>query len=313
MSGVLGVLLRRLGAGAIVVWAAATLAFFAVRLVPGSVVDALLGPGTAATPQLRQQIIAEAGLDDPPLVQYAKYLGGLLTGDLGRSYQQSQPVSRLLTGQVWPTVQLALAALVLALVFALLGALLSARRGPVGTAAASVVELLAVSTPPFWLGLVLVSVFSFGLGWFPAVGAEGIGGLVLPALALAIPLAGVFAQIIRQELHTVDGKAFVLTARARGLSAIQLQLRHTLRHALLPVVTLSGWVLGNLFGGAVLVENIFARPGLGRVLVEAVSSRDIPVVSALVVLAAAVFVVLNLVVDVLHPIIDPRLRGGGAR
>ncbi|MER6989006.1 ABC transporter permease [Saccharopolyspora hirsuta] len=313
MGAVLRFVLRRVLAGAVVIWAAATLAFLAIRLVPGSAVDAVLGPGTAATPQLRQQILAETGLDQPVLVQYLRYAGDLLTGDLGHSYQQSQPVSRLLSGQVWPTVELALAALGTALVLAVLAAVLTAGRGRFGRAAASTVELVAVSTPPFWLGMVLVAVFSFGLSWFPAVGAQGVEGLVLPAVALAVPLAGVLAQVIRQELEAAEVKPFALTARARGLSETALLLRHTLRHALLPVTTLSGWVLGSLFGGAVLVENIFARPGLGRVLVDAVSSRDIPVVLALVVLAAAAFVVINIVVDLLHPIIDPRLRGGAPR
>ncbi|GAA4873566.1 ABC transporter permease [Saccharopolyspora cebuensis] len=305
--------LRRLLAGIVVVWATATLAFLAIRLMPGSVVDAVLGPGAAATPELRRQIVAEAGLDDPLVVQYLDYLGGLLTGDLGRSYQQSQPVSRLLSGQIWPTVELALAALAAAFLLAVLAAVVTAGRGRFAKAVASTVELIAVSTPAFWLGMVLIAVFSFGLGWFPAIGARGLAGLVLPALALAVPLAGVLAQVIRQELEAAEAAPFALTARARGLSETALLLRHTLRHALLPVTTLSGWVLGSLFGGAVLVENIFARPGLGRVLVEAVSARDIPVVLALVVLAAIAFVVINVVVDLLHPLIDPRLRGGAPR
>ncbi|MET0135057.1 MAG: ABC transporter permease [Kibdelosporangium sp.] len=309
-SGIARYLLRRLLAGVLVVLGAATLTFFAVHLVPGQIVDAMLGPGTVATPELRQQVITENGLDQPLLVQYLDKLGALVTGDLGRSYVQGQPVARLLAEQVGPTVDLALAALATALALAVVAAVLTAGRGRVARAVASAIGLLAVSVPSFWLGIVLLTVFSFQLNVFPAVGDLGPAGLVLPALALALPLAGVLSQVISQELATTEGKPFVLTARARGLGETNLLLRHTLRHALLPVTTLSGFILGSLFGGAVLVENIFSRPGLGRVLVDAVGSRDIPVVTALVLLSAVVFVVVNTIVDLLHPLIDPRLADG---
>jgi peptide/nickel transport system permease protein len=166
--------------------------------------------------------------------------------------------------------------------------------------------------PSFWLGIILLTVLSYRLNALPSIGADGPASLVLPTLSLALPLAGVLAQVIRQELETTDGKPFVLTARARGLGETALLLRHTLRHALLPLTTLAGFILGSLFGGAVLVENIFTRPGLGRVLANACGSRDLTVVTALVVLSSAVFVVINIVVDLLHPLIDPRLREGEA-
>jgi peptide/nickel transport system permease protein len=309
-SGIGRYLVRRLLAGLLVVWGAATVTFVAVHLVPGQIIDAMLGPGTVATPELRQQVITENGLDQPLLVQYLDKLGDLLTGDLGRSYVQGQPVARLLGEQVGPTVDLALAALVLALALAVVAAILTAGRGRLARAVASVIGLLAVSVPSFWLGIVLLTVFSFQLDVFPAAGDLGPAGLVLPALALALPLAGVLSQVISQELATTEGKPFVMTARARGLGETNLLLRHTLRHAMLPVTTLSGFIVGSLFGGAVLVENIFSRPGLGRVLVDAVGSRDIPVVTALVLLSAVVFVVVNTIVDLLHTLIDPRLADG---
>ncbi|MEU6996449.1 ABC transporter permease [Streptomyces sp. NPDC046465] len=307
-GGVVRFVLQRLVSGAVVVWGAATLTFFAVHLVPGDTVAALLGPGTPVTPELRHQILADSGLDDPLPVQYAHSMGDLLSGDLGRSYQLNQPVGDLLSGQVMPTVQLALCALVTALLLAVLAAVVTAGRGRTGRTIASAVELLVVSVPSFWLGIVLLTVFSFHHPFFPAAGADGAAALVLPTLALALPLAGVLAQVIRQELEQADARPFALTARARGLGETRLLLRHTLRHALLPVSTLSGFLLGGLFGGAVLIENIFARPGLGRVLVRAVDSRDLPVVTALVLLSAVAFVVINIVVDLLHPVIDARLR-----
>lgn len=303
---------RRVAAGVAVVWGTVTVTFFAMHLAPGDIVDGLIGPGASATPALRRQIATEAGLDQPLFVQYGHELKQLLSGDLGWSYQLGQPIGRLLSSQMWPTVQLAVSALTTALVLAVLAATLTAGRGRTVRTAAALTELLTVSLPSFWLGLVLLTTLSYQLHVLPSIGATGPAALVLPTLALALPLAGLLAQVIRHELEATDGKPFVLTARARGLGAQALLLRHTLRHALLPLTTLSGFVFGSLFGGAVLVENIFTRPGLGRILASAVGSRDLPVVTALVVLSSAVFVVVNTVVDVLHPLIDPRLREGGA-
>jgi peptide/nickel transport system permease protein len=302
---------RRLAAGVLVVWGTLTVTFFAIHLAPGNIVDGLIGPGAAATPLLRRQIMAETGLDEPLLVQYGRQLRQLASGNLGWSYQLNEPIGRLLSSQLWPTVQLALSALVTALVLAVLAATLTAGRGRAVRGVASVIELLTVSVPSFWLGIILLTVVSYKLHALPSIGAGGPASLVLPTLSLALPLAGVLTQVIRQELESVDGRPFVLTARARGLGESALLLRHTLRHALLPLSTLVGFVLGSLFGGAVLVENIFTRPGLGRVLANAVGSRDLPVVTALVVTSSAVFVVINTVVDLLHPLIDPRLREGG--
>ncbi|MFD4903915.1 ABC transporter permease [Kitasatospora purpeofusca] len=302
---------RRLAAGLVVVWGTLTVTFFALHLAPGDIVDGLIGPGAAATPALRGQVIAENGLDDPLLLQYGRQLGQLASGGLGWSYQLNEPIERLLGSQLGPTVELAVSALVTALVLAVLAAVLTAGRGRTVRGAAGLTELLMVSMPSFWLGIILLTVFSYRLHALPSIGADGPAALVLPTLALALPLAGVLAQVVRQELESTDGRPFVLTARSRGLGETAVLLRHTLRHALLPLTTLGGFVLGSLFGGAVLVENIFTRPGLGRVLANAVGSRDLPVVSALVVISSAAFVVINTLVDVLHPLIDPRLREGG--
>ncbi|MFC0440044.1 ABC transporter permease [Kutzneria buriramensis] len=299
---------RRLLAGLLVLWGAATLTFLALHLIPGDQVDAILGPSLSVTPQLRAQITAEYGLDHPLVVQYLDYLGRLLRGDLGQSYQRDMPVGRLLAEQIGPTVQLALSAALAAFVVAILAVLVTAGSGRFGRWLASVIELLAVSVPNFWLGLILLTVFSFRFPIFPAVGAAGPLGLVLPTATLALPLGGVLAQVIRQELELADGRPFAISVRARGASEVHLTLRHTLRHAVTPVVTLSAWVIGSLIGGTVLVENIFVRPGIGRTLVGAVVSRDTPVVTAIVLLSAVAFVVVNTVVDLLYPIIDPRLR-----
>lgn len=301
-------LLRRLGAGVVVLWGAATLAFLALHALPGDIVDTLLGPATSATPQLRAQIRTDLGLDQPLLVQYGRTLGDLATGDLGRSYQLGREVTDVLHGQIQPTVELALAASATAIALALLSAYLTAGRSGPLLRVVSVAELLAASIPSFWLGLVALMFLSYRLNLLPAAGADSPAALVLPALTLALPVAGVLSQVVRREVDDAGTRPFVLTARARGASARAVLLRHTLRHAALPVATLSGWVVGSLLGGAVLTETVFARPGLGRVLVIAATSRDLPVVTALVLLSAAVFVLVNLLVDLLYLIIDPRLR-----
>lgn len=303
-------LLRRALAGVLVVWGAVTVTFFAVSATGGDQIAAILGPQAAGIPGLRAQTAAEYGLDRPLLVQYWDRLRGFVTGDFGKSFQRGEPVTTLLSGQVTPTLELALTAALTGLVLALLVTVVTAGRGRLVRSGTSVIEVLAVAVPPFWLGILLLSVFSFTLRWFPAYGAQGFAGLVLPVLALAVPVAGVLAQVMRQELTLVQGKPYVLTARARGQSRLGLLLRHTLRHALLPVTTMSAWVLGTLVGGAVLVEKVFSRPGLGTVLVNAVQHRDAPVVSAVVTLAALVFVVANTLADALYPVIDARLRKG---
>ncbi|MEV0597818.1 ABC transporter permease [Streptomyces sp. NPDC050315] len=300
--------LRRLAAGVLVLWGAATLAFLALHLVPGDIVDTVLGPSTTAPPGLRARIRQDYGLDQPLPVQYGHTLAALATGDLGRSYQLGQPVTGVLAGQLAPTAELALAACAAALLLAFAAAYATAGRGRAARTVASGLELLATSVPSFWLGILALTFLSYRWGLLPAAGADGPATLVLPALTLALPIAGVLAQVIRQELDLALARPFVLTARARGASERRVLTRHTARHAALPVATLAGWIVGSLLGGAVLTETVFARPGLGRVLVTAVTSKDIPVVSALVVLSAAAFVVVNLLVDLVYLAIDPRLR-----
>ncbi|WP_241247569.1 ABC transporter permease [Candidatus Protofrankia datiscae] len=304
---------RRLAAGVLVLWGAATLTFVALHLVPGDQADAILGPSLTATPQLRAQVIADYGLDRPVVVQYLDYLGSLLTGDLGRSYQRDMPVERLLADQVLPTMQLAVSAALAGLALAMIAVVVTAASGRVGRTAATVLDLVVASVPNFWLGLVLLTLFSFRFPIFPSIGASGGLGLVLPTLTLALPLGATLAQVMRQELERADRAPFALSVRARGAGELRLVLAHTLRHAITPAVTLSAWIVGSLIGGTVLVENIFARPGIGRLLVGAVVSKDIPVVTTVVLLSAVTFVLINTVVDLLYPVIDPRLRAERAR
>lgn len=302
------------GGAGFVMWAVATLTFFAIRLIPGDPAQAILGgPGSQASQEALDLVREEYGLDQPLLVQYLAMLGRLLTGDLGTSYALRVPVAELLAAQVGGTLLLAVLALATAWVLALGLSLWSTGRGRVAGAIGEGVELVAAALPHFWLAAVLIAVFSTGLGWFPPVATGTPVGFVLPVVTLAVPLAGFLAQVMRESLLDAMQQPFVVSAQARGESAVGVRLRHTIRHAALPGISLSGWALGWLLSGAVVVETIFAMPGLGRTLLQAVTLRDIPVVIGVVLLVALVYVVMTVVTDVASRIADPRLRQEGAR
>jgi peptide/nickel transport system permease protein len=212
----------------------------------------------------------------------------------------------VIADRIGPTLTLAVTAAVLGIALALTLAVTT--RRPWARRVSSTTELVVVSTPSFLIGIVLLSVFSFRLGWFPVSGDQGVAALVLPAVTLALPVAGVLTQVLRDGLDRALDEPFVVTARARGLGERAVLVRHTLRHALLPVITLIGWLFGVLLGGAVIVETVFGRPGLGQVTLQAVTSEDLPVVLAVVVFSAFVYVVVNTLADLACLVVDPRLR-----
>jgi peptide/nickel transport system permease protein len=298
----------RLGSALIVLWGAATVTFFALHLVKGDPVAAIVGGSVPITPQLHTTITREYRLDDPLFVQYAHYLGQLLHGDLGQSYVLRMPVTQAVGDQIASTFALLISAIVVAVVGAVVVALLTAHRGSRARGPVQALEVTVIAVPSFWLGILLLTVFSFQLHWFSAVGAGGLKGLVLPTLTLAAAPGAMLSQVLRQGLERTLEEPFVVTARTRGLGATAVLLRHVLRHALMPVVTLTGWLSGALIGGAVITEEVFSRPGLGRLSVAAISGRDLPVVVGVVLVAATTYVVVNLVVDVLYQVLDPRLR-----
>ncbi|MEV4093217.1 ABC transporter permease [Streptosporangium saharense] len=306
-AGWIGPVVRRLGAGLVVLWVAATAAYVALLLVPGDTVDVLIADGVD-TPQRRAQIIAEWGLDRTVPHQYADYLLRLLHGDLGRSYVLQRDVAEILSSQIWPTIRLALTAAAFGVVIALVLALTTAGRRSWTTGLAGFSELTAASIPPFLAGLLLLAVFSFTLGWFPVSGDRGFASLVLPALALGLQIAGTLGQVLREGLERALEEPFAVTARSRGITEWRLVARHALRHALLPAVTLTGWFVGVLLGGAIVVEAVFGRPGLGQITLGAVTGKDMPVVMAVIMLAAAVYVTVSTLVDLAYLAIDPRLR-----
>ena len=301
-----GRIIRRILTGVLVLWAAVTLSFISVYLAPGDIVSLLMGE-QVHTPAIEAAIRAEWGLDQPLYLQYLHYLWRVLHGDFGRSYMLNTDVSSLVLSQLWPTLKLTGLALVVSLVFAVLMAVTTAHRRW-GQRVAGSVELVLASTPSFWLGIVLLFIFSFTLRWFPVAGDRSFSSLVLPALSLGLSQGAVVSQVLRRGLEDALDEPFVLTLRAWGLGNATIRLRHALRHAALPAVTLTGWLIGGLLSGAVITEQVFGRPGLGKITVDAVLGKDLPVVLAVAIFSALVYVVLSTLVDVLYLFIDPRLR-----
>ncbi|WP_336642897.1 ABC transporter permease [Microbacterium sp. MMO-113] len=305
MTAVLGRALGLLASVVIVLWGAATVAFLAFRVIPGDPVSVMLGPQAQVSEAVKDGIRADLGLDRPPLEQYVGFIGQLARGDLGESYQLRLPVTEVIGRQLGATVQLSALALAIAVVLALAVAVFV--RGRVGRTVAADVELVVLSSPVFWIGLLLLSVFAFGLGWFPVSGTRNPATIVLPAVTLALPVAALLSQVLRDGLMQAERMPFAETVRARGAGPTWFTLRHGVRHGAASAVTLAAYLTGSVLGGAVLVETVFARPGLGRVTLAAINDRDLPVLTGIILLSALVFVVINVVVELVHPLIDPRV------
>lgn len=307
-----GYVLQRIGQAVLVLWAAYTVTFAILYLLPGDPVALMLSANNievdSLTPQEREVSAARLGLDRPLWEQYLGMLAAALRGDFGTSFTKGIPVTDLLAQRLPGTVALSAIAIVLALVFGVAVALIAAwlprgrladlfRRAPA----------IGVSVPNFWIGLLLIQVFAFTLGWFPAMGSEGWQSLVLPAVTMAIPTAAVLAQVLTRSFDDTLGESYIATARAKGLDRWAVLTRHAFRNAALPTLTILGLLVGATVTGSIVVETVFSRNGVGRLAQESVLSQDIPVVQAIVVLAAAAFVVVNLVVDLLYPLLDPRI------
>ncbi len=283
---------------------AATVCFFTIRLLPGDPVDTIIGPGGRVSEATRALIRADLLLDKPVWVQYVHYLGGLIRGDLGMSYQQHRPVRELIIANLGPTLALSALALGIAALLLALGTWLGLSRllrpWLVG------LELVSVAAPTFWVALLLLGGFAVQLGWFPVAEPRGVRSLVLPALTLAIPISGFLARVLREQVERAENAPFSMSIRARGASRWRLRCRHALRHAAPALLSLSASIAGSLIGGAVLVEYIFGRQGLGRVAFEALLARDAPVVLGIVLVSACAFIVLNAIAEALTRTIDPR-------
>lgn len=310
MNPVVAMILRRLGLGVLVLWAAYTLAFLLLYALPGDSVAAVLGGDlSTATQQEIDDIRHQYGFDQPLIVQYLTSLGDAVRGNLGTSYSTGQPVTAAI-GQALPvTIELAAWALLIAVPGGILVALAAVGvRNPWLRNLLSGLPSVGVSLPTFWVGLLLLQLFSFRLGLIPAIGARGFAGVILPALTLSLPLGAMIAQVLLRSLTQEWTRQFVTTYRAAGLSRMRLLLSHALPPAGVSLLSIAGVVLGNVLGGAVIVETVFTRNGIGRLAETSVTGQDMPVVLGVVMLSALVFVVVNLVVDLLYPILDPRTR-----
>ncbi len=300
-------LLRRVLLTVPVLIGVATLVFSLIHLVPGDPALAMLGE--SASPQDIAALRHTLGLDRPLVVQYGAFMRNAIVGDLGTSLRTNQPVSTLLAERMPATFELAAAAMIVALVIAIpLGIVAAARAGTLTDHVATTLALVGISMPNFWLGPLLAIVFSVTLGWFPVSGRGTMASLVLPAITLGAPLAAVLARMTRASVIEEMRELYVLAARARGLSRSRAVVRHAFRNSLIPIVTVLGLQLGSVLTGAVITETIFAWPGVGRLLVQSIGSRDYPAVQGCVLLIALTYLTTNLLVDVAYGLLDPRIR-----
>ncbi|NIM92791.1 MAG: ABC transporter permease subunit [Anaerolineales bacterium] len=301
-------ILQRLLLSLLVVLFVSFLTFLILHLLPGDPAMAALG-GQAADPEVVEQIREEMGLNDPLYVQYGRFIGGVLQGDLGRSLRTKAPVIDEITLTLPATVKLAIGGMIVALVLGIpLGIIAAVGHNTWLDWLGISVSVLGISIPVFWLGLLLISLFSFQLEWLPAGGSGGIRFVILPSIALGIGGAAIIARMTRSSLLEVFHHDYVRTARAKGIRESRVMNVHVMRNALIPIITIIGLQVGGLLSGVLLVEIVFSRPGIGRLLIQAVQSRDFPLAQALIFLIATFYVLTNLGVDLLYGFLDPRIH-----
>jgi peptide/nickel transport system permease protein len=282
--------------------------FLMVHLTPGDPVT-IFALGKPLSPEREEQIRAQYGLDQPLWVQYRDYMADLLRGDLGKGLRDQRPVWNTISEAIWPTVQLTLAGLAVALALGVtLGILAAVFYDSWLDSSAMVVALLGVSTPVFYLGLLLLFAFSFQFHLFPATGVGGWRNLVLPALTVGFASAAYIARLVRSSMLEVLRQDYMTTARAKGVRERTVVTSHALKNALIPVVTYFGIQLAGLLTGAVVTEQVFSRPGLGTVAITAIGNRDFPLIQGTVLVTAVVYVLVSLVIDLSYAVIDPRIR-----
>jgi ABC-type dipeptide/oligopeptide/nickel transport system permease component len=300
-----GFLLKRV-AQAVIVIAAVVFIVFIMMFLSGNPALLLLPPDASREDIL--QFSHQMGFDRPMWEQFFSFVGNLLHGDFGRSWRFQSPALPLVLERFPATVELALAALGLSLIVAIpIGVISAVKRNTIFDGASMVFALLGQSTPSFWLGIMLILVFAVHFGVLPTSGRTGLASLVLPAATLGLTLAGRTARLVRSSMLEVLNEDYIKTARAKGLTEWRVIGKHALKNALLPVVTVLGLELGHLLGGAVITETVFAWPGIGLLAVQAVAGRDYPVVQAVIIIAALVFVITNLLIDLLYTWLDPRI------
>jgi ABC-type dipeptide/oligopeptide/nickel transport system permease component len=304
---------KRLLAAVPTLFAVITVVFLILHVLPGDPAAVLLG-GAPSTPSVVRSLRQQLGLNASLLDQYWRYLRGLATGNLGTSYVTDQPVTHMIAQALPSTLELAGTALVISMMAGTALGILSAVRARTWVdGLVRVASQVGVSVPSFWSGILLVLVFSVRLRWFPSVGGGGVRGLVLPAVTLSFVGTALLSRIVRTSVLETMGQPFVLQLHAKGLRPAAVYLRHVLRGGLLASLTATALLLAEMLVGTVIIETVFSRQGIGRLLVTSISAKDLPVVQGIILIIAVLYILLNAAVDLSYPLIDPRLRGERAR
>jgi peptide/nickel transport system permease protein len=309
-------IIRRLIQALFIIWGCATLVFFMLRMIPGDPVVQMLGP--EYTPEAAAALRTKLGLDQPLLVQYMRWMGNVLRGDLGGSIASGETVAEAIASGLPKTLSLAMLSFIIALSIALPAGIIAAlKRNSAFDYIASVVAFVGVSMPSFWFGIILILIFAVHLQWLPAIGYSELTEdgfwpwlqrLILPSLAIGAAYSAILMRFVRAGLLEVLGSDYVRTARAKGVRERAVVLRHALRNALIPIVTVIGIQLALLLSGTVVVETVFSIRGIGRILVGAIFDRDYPIVQGVILLIAVIFVLANLIVDIVYTFLDPRIH-----
>ncbi len=300
-------LLKRFALALPVLWAASTIVFLLIHLIPGDPVDLILGENALGAD--RAELAAALHLDEPVAGQYGRFLAGLMRGDLGQSIYDGRPVIEHLSERAGATALLAFTAMFLAVGVAVpLGVFSAARRGRLTDQLAMLLALVGISVPSFWLGPVLVLIFAVHLGWLPVSGRETDASLVLPAITLGAGLMAMLSRLTRASMLDELGRDYITTARAKGMSERRVVFKHALRNALNPVVTIIGLQVGTLLAGAIITEKIFSWPGIGTLLLDSIHRRDYPVVQGCILFIAFAYVIVNALTDCAYRAVDPRMK-----
>ncbi|RAR41228.1 ABC transporter permease [Paenibacillus sp. MDMC362] len=284
------------------------LVFSILYVLPGDPTDNMVDP-SMATPEVIANLRHELGVDQPFHIQFLRYFGDILQGDFGTSLINSDPVLPKIVESFPATLALtAASSLVSVIVGILLGVLSAIHRNKAIDIIARIVGLFGISMPTFWSGILLLLIFSITLGWFPAMGSDGWMTLVLPALALGTVGAGFIVRMVRNSMLDVINEQFIVTLRSKGLAERAVMYRHALRNALIPAVTMIGMLVGEMLAGTVVIETVFSRQGIGRIIADAIMAKDLPVVQGVILFSAIIYVIVNLIVDISYTWIDPRVR-----
>ncbi|GGI43724.1 peptide ABC transporter permease [Paenibacillus marchantiophytorum] len=302
------IITERLIVSLLVILGSLVLVFCILYLLPGDPVLSMIDP-SSMTPEAIANLRSQLGLNEPFYVQFGHYVFSMLHGDFGKSLLNSEPVLPKILKHLPATLALTLASTLISTVLGVgLGVLSAIHRNRLIDVVARIVGLFGISMPTFWSGILLILIFSVSLGWFPAMGSKGLITLVLPSLALGFVGAGFIVRMVRNSMLEVINEQFIVTLRAKGVSEKIVMYRHALRNALIPAITIIGIHIGDLLAGTVVIETVFSRQGIGRILADAIMSKDLPVVQGVVFFSAIIYVLVNLLVDISYVFIDPRVR-----